>query len=35
MNYLYLHRPAEALKTYRELLSYTRVSHSGDPLLLC
>lgn len=24
MNYLYLHRPAEALQTYRELLGYTK-----------
>lgn len=26
MNFLYLHRPDESLKTYRELLTYTRVS---------
>lgn len=26
MNYLHLHRPEEALKTYRELLGYTKVS---------
>lgn len=24
MNFLYLHRPDESLKTYRELLSYTK-----------
>ena len=24
MNYLYLHRPEEALRTYRELLTYTK-----------
>lgn len=27
MNYLHRHRPEEALKTYRELLSYTKVCH--------
>lgn len=26
MNYLYRHQPEEALKTYRELLGYTKVS---------
>jgi hypothetical protein len=26
MNYLFLHRPDEALATYRELLGYTKVS---------
>ena len=26
MNYLHLDRPEEALKTYRELLGYTKVS---------
>lgn len=26
MNFLHLHRPDESLKTYRELLSYTKVS---------
>lgn len=31
MNYLYRHRPDEALKTYKELLGYTKVSS----LLLC
>lgn len=29
MNYLYRHQPDEALKTYRELLGYTKVSHSA------
>lgn len=37
MNYLHLHRPEEAIKTYRELLGYTKVrglwlSHSLESL---